>query len=424
MTAPPLLAWAASDPGRVRQNNEDGFLADVGLGLFIVGDGMGGHAAGETASSEALKEIHRYLVEHRLELEELDLAGREPPSALRQRTLHQLELAVQSACSLVFGLASANPKLRGMGTTSSLILVRGQRAYLAHVGDSRIYLQRGTQLHLLTEAHTVLAELLRRNRLDPEAVKKMPYKHSLSRAVGTQSTVEVDTVDLEVVPGDQFVLCTDGLSEYLEDPGVLSRLLSQGPLAGAPARLVHHANEQGGKDNVTALVVEIQAPTADRDTGTEAHQHQLRMDTLGSISLLKHLTYKELIQIFNITEPRTYPPGATILQEGEPGDALYILMKGQARVRKGREQVAMLGRGDHFGEMALVDQSPRSASVEATTPVQARVIRRDPFYELLRSDPLLSSKILWNFLQVLSSRLRDSSAVVEQLRQQLAQTKG
>ncbi|MBM4319035.1 MAG: cyclic nucleotide-binding domain-containing protein [Deltaproteobacteria bacterium] len=411
-------AWAGSDPGQKRSSNEDGFLADTALGLFMVCDGMGGHAAGETASSEALKEIHRFLEQHLPELQQLEQSGKEA----RPKVLRLLEQAVLSACHHLYALAVANPRLRGMGTTVSLLLCRDRWAYLAHVGDSRIYLVRGEQMHQLTEDHTVLAELMRRSRTEAESIKELPYRHSLSRAVGTQSTVEVDAVELELFSGDRFLLCTDGLTEYVEEPVQLQAILTEGPLEGAPRRLIAHANARGGRDNVTAMVLEVaELELKDDGLATEVMQHKFRMDTLGAIWLLKHLSYKELIRVLNITESRQYPPGATIISEGEQGDSLFVMMRGQARVLKGREQVALLNKGDHFGEMALVDSFPRSATVEAVTQVQTRTISREPFYELLRSDPLLSNKILWNFVQILSCRLRDTSMRMEWMRSQVQQ---
>lgn len=416
-----IQAWAESHPGQQRRDNEDGYLADIGLGLFAVCDGMGGHAAGEKASAEALKEIHRFLKHHAASPDgALERSSARPSPEERRKVLALLEQAVQSASSRLYSLAMADPRLRGMGTTATLLLHRQGWAYMAHVGDSRIYLLRGDQTVQLTEDHTVLAQLLRHSKMTPEAIHQMPYKHSLSRAVGTQTTVEVDLIELELCAGDRFVLCTDGLSEYLEGVDELAAIV-QGPPAEAPQRLVAFANGKGGRDDITAMLLQVVEPEEARD-GTQAsqvEQHKLRMDTLGAIWLLKHLSYKELIQVLNITETRRYPPGARIVQEGDAGDCLFIVMRGQARVLKGKEQVALLGKGDHFGEMALVDQFPRSATVEAVTPVQVRTISREPFYELLRSNPLLSNKILWNFVQILSCRLRDTSQHMEALRRQL-----
>ena len=420
-----IHAWAASDIGRKRRENEDGFLADTQSRIFIVCDGMGGHAAGETASAEALKSAHQFLMKHRAQLERYAKVQEEGGKAqkARQETLELIEQSVQAACSQIYSMALADARLRGMGTTLSLLLLRGDRAFIGHVGDSRIYLLRGGQVHQLTEDHTVLAQLLRQNRLSPEMIKRLPYRHSLSRAVGPQSTVAVDTFELEVIPEDLFLLCSDGLYEYTEDPALLLRLATDGPPEDVPKRMVDHANAQGGRDNITAMLVQL-GPRIDQDVAqdTEVEQHRFRMATLGSIRLMTHLSYKELILVFNISEPRHYPAGATIIKEGEHGDALYILMNGQAQVSKGRGPVATLGKGDHFGEMALVDRVPRSATVTAITRVSARIIKRAPFYELLRSAPLLSNKILWNFVQVLSARLRETSVNLEYLQQELTRT--
>lgn len=413
-----LPAWGLSDTGRKRSNNEDAFLLDAPRGVFVVCDGMGGHAAGERASAEAVRAIHRHLVSR---ADTLD--GASAGSGARCPMRVALQQAVEVASAQVFDLGRQDLRLRGMGTTASALVIRGERAYIGHVGDSRIYLLRGGQIHQLTDDHTVLAELLRNNEsIDAETLERFPYRHSLSRAVGNQSTVQVDTMDMEVLPGDHFLLCSDGLHGYVGDGAVLADLITGGPMAEAPSRLVAFANEQGGKDNITALLVRVPDAVQPEVQDTLVEQHRFSVATLRAIRLFQHLDFKELLGVLNLAETRSYSRGQRVIAEGEAGSAFYIITSGQAVVAKGSVEVARLKAGDHFGEMALVDRVPRSATVTALGPLQCQVIDRAPLYGVLRSSPQLANKILWNFVQVLSARLRGTSAELEQLRAVLAES--
>ncbi len=417
-----LRAWALSHPGQKRQNNEDAHLADRDAGLFLVCDGMGGHAAGEHASAIAVETVRSALTQQGPLLERYDLSDDAERPRLRLALRAVLARAVEAASAEIFRQGEQDLRFRGMGTTASLLWIVRDRAYIAHVGDSRIYLRRNGAVHQLTEDHTVLAELLRRDpHMDRAVLERLPYRHSLSRAVGAQAAVQVDTLDLELLPNDRFVLCSDGLHGYFDEPEALGGLLDAGPLEQAAQRFIEFANAAGGKDNITALVVDAGRPLAQQPAvgDTIVEQHRFSMEGLKAIRLFQHLSYKELIALLNITEAERFAPGTVVIREGEHGDQLYLIVQGHCEVDKGGETVATLQAGDHFGEMALVDRFPRSATVRTLAPTEVRSVRRGPFYELLRADPLLSNKVMWNIVQVLSARLRDTSNELEELRREL-----
>src|SRR6478752_3460187 len=188
--------------------------------LFVVADGMGGHAAGEVASQIAVHEVSRVVREN------TDVIARYAKShemAARQDILAVLEHAVQTACASIYHRGQTETEKRGMGTTTSTLLICGDRGFIAHVGDSRIYLLRQGQVHQLTEDHSLLNELVRRGKLKRDEIDSSPYakyKNAVTRAVGAYESVETDTLDFEVLPGDHFLLCSDGLHAYLEDSDV------------------------------------------------------------------------------------------------------------------------------------------------------------------------------------------------------------
>ncbi|MCG5054220.1 MAG: protein phosphatase 2C domain-containing protein [Myxococcales bacterium] len=246
------ISTGLSDVGRRRKNNEDSFLCDDALHLFVVADGVGGNAKGEVASAESVELVHSWVRRWRSTIEEFNEAPTEQNGLMVRRLL---ENAVQSACYMVFGMGQLDPRQRGMSTTLSSLLVTKRVAYIAQVGDSRVYLFRGGRAAQLTEDHTLINFRLKLGLITPEEAANAPGKNVITRAVGHQDYVEVDCIDVEIEAGDRFMLCSDGLHGYVED-GELDGLLA-GDRDQVAQRLVALANERGGRDNITVVVVDV-----------------------------------------------------------------------------------------------------------------------------------------------------------------------
>jgi len=248
-----LEADARTDPGPVRENNEDMFSVNEDVGLFIVADGMGGHASGEVASRIAVDSVVDVLLGE-LDPDEtrLDRAHADDDEAVRER----LRYAMNQASLHIRKEAIANPVHSGMGTTLVVLLIEDEIAHLGHVGDSRIYLCRDGSIQRLTRDHTVVQQEIDAGRLTPELARIVPHKNILTQSIGYHGPVEPDTLTRPVVPGDIFILCTDGLSDVLEDQeiGRLARETSFDDLAEV---LVQNALEAGTEDNVTVVVVAV-----------------------------------------------------------------------------------------------------------------------------------------------------------------------
>jgi protein phosphatase len=240
----PLWIEAAShtDVGRVRKVNQDRFAEfDDGRGsrLLVVADGMGGHRGGETASRLAVEAIG-----------DVFSSSGEPLEGM-------LRTAIETANERVYQSASADPKLAGMGTTVvALCLGEGGEAWVAHVGDSRLYLLRDGTLDALTADHSVVAEMQQQGFLSAEEAQAHPRRNELTRSVGVAGEVEVDVARIEVRPGDRFLLCSDGLCGYLGEVEIREVLERERPLDAARI-LVDHANAKGGHDNITVQVLAI-----------------------------------------------------------------------------------------------------------------------------------------------------------------------
>lgn len=407
-----LTFAAATDVGRQRTHNEDNFLIDKKLRLFLVADGMGGHAAGEVASSIAVHEIRDAVYGNRdlIERYRADGAG---VQALE--ILQMLEHAVQAACSTVYNRAQAEAEKRGMGTTASVLLVAGApdhlRGFIAHVGDSRIYLARQNQCHQLTEDHSLMNELVRRGKLKRDQVESSPYKqfkNAVTRAVGVYASVEVDTFDFDILPGDRFLLSTDGLYAYLDD-ATLPTLLGDGDVKDVPRKLIDVANSGGGHDNITGVVIRV-GDSAATGAQPKVGEASLKLDALKAMQMFRYLSYRELVRVANSTTVVEHAADEQIFAEGEPGESMYVVMTGEVRVSKGGVQVALLGKGQHFGEMSLIDRSTRSLTAVAASDTMLVVVKRKDFYEIIKKEPELATKLLWSFVQVLGARLRKTTS--------------
>jgi len=414
-----IHGWGKTDVGRKRDHNEDSLLVDPELGLYIVADGMGGHAAGEVASGHATESIRAAIVSKADVLEDFVKAD---THETRERLIATIETALQNACAEIFTLATKDKGKAGMGTTLTMMVVVGDKALMAHVGDSRLYLVRHGQLHQLSEDHSYCAEMIKRGKMTREEARQSPYSNVITRAVGIQASVQVDTLLFDIIPGDTFLICSDGLHGYTEDPNELVELLDIDKPEEAPDKLIEVANTRGGRDNITALVVRA-IPEADAvaEEDRRAQEVNLKLETLKKIPLFRHLTYQELVKVLNITYLENHDSGSVIIREGEEGAELYVVLAGTVSVMKGQQHLTDLGAGVHFGEMALIDQSPRSATISAKDPTRVLVIGRRSFYNLIRKEPVLAVKLLWSFVQVLSRRLRETNEQLSGARTELEQ---
>jgi len=240
-----------TDPGIVRSHNEDSVGADAEMGFAILADGMGGYNAGEVASGMAVAMLSDNL-----------------KAALQAGRRDMAQLAgdeIQKANGAIFQAAQSQPQYNGMGTTLVLVLFRNNRATVAHIGDSRLYRLRGEQFEQITRDHSLLQEQIDSGLITREDARHSHNKNLVTRAVGVDAAVEVEVHEYEVLPGDLFLLCSDGLNDMVGDEDIQLTLGLMGAnLELAAQQLVQMANDNGGRDNVSVVLVRVLGDFAEK----------------------------------------------------------------------------------------------------------------------------------------------------------------
>ncbi|MDB5988423.1 MAG: Stp1/IreP family PP2C-type Ser/Thr phosphatase [Nevskia sp.] len=246
-----------SDVGRVRSNNEDVVEVDPELGLLILADGMGGHNAGEVASALAVATTLDVVREQWPNLQHGEI---DPASGL-SREVQLLQQALLAAHAKIYRMSQTQPQCAGMGTTAVVCLLHDDRMAIAHVGDSRLYRWRGGQLQQITRDHSLLEEMVARGHYSREAANQRVRKNVVTRALGVEASVDVDLLEETLQVGDIVLLCSDGLTDMLDDDAISATLAElAAALNQAAQALVDQANARGGRDNVSVVLARIDAP--------------------------------------------------------------------------------------------------------------------------------------------------------------------
>lgn len=244
-----------TDPGLARENNEDSVAIDEPTRLGILADGMGGYNAGEIASGMATtfikSELGRWLAQ----------AGRYANARELRRAM---EICVDNANRSIFNAANSNPQYSGMGTTLVLGVFQEGRLMLGHIGDSRCYRLRGAELAQITRDHSLLQEQMDAGLITPEQAAISTNKNLVTRALGVEDAVLLDVNEYKVEPGDIYLMCSDGLSDMVEDSGLAQILLTEGSLEEKAIQLINKANANGGRDNISVVLAQASSESKKR----------------------------------------------------------------------------------------------------------------------------------------------------------------
>ena len=390
---------ALTDPGKKRSHNEDALLALPEKGVFVVADGVGGRAAGEVASALCIDTFTAAAEEL---FQAVQAYARQPEWYTRNQVLELIDEVCQRASRKVYDESETLGK-KGMTTTLVLAIVGGGAAFLAHVGDSRAYLIRDGLIRQLTDDHSMVNELVRTGQMSYEEAMRSRYRNVITRAVGLYPTVQADVMSIEVLPGDRIVLGSDGLSDPVP-VDLIEEIASQYDVTTAADHLLQAALDRGAPDNVTVVVVEPEATPQ-----TEAAR--ARAQVMENLFLFEGLPFHARLRVSRICEELFFTPGQVLVEEGDPGDSMYVIVQGKVAVTHEGVELAQLGASEHFGELGLLEAVDRSATVAGASYGSAIVIRRNQLQDFCQRDPELGNQILWKLLATLGGRLRDANAL-------------
>jgi serine/threonine protein phosphatase PrpC len=377
-----IAATGATDVGCVRTNNEDQFVCDVQRGLFIVCDGMGGHAAGEVASAMActgLQECITHLMQHSSRAHAYKASD-----AIAQ--VRHVNDAMDSLSAAIMQ-AGVNNDRAGMGTTCTAAwFIDPHHVLVAHIGDSRLYLHRDTHTCQITVDHTLVGELVARGLLTSQDAQNHPQAHILARALGAQSGLPAECFVIAVAPGDVLFLCSDGLHAYLPEPRQLAQTLAQAEPARALGQLMAQAKAEGGHDNLTGIVVHVLPET----------------DTLSPLQETMFSTLRSH-PAFSTLAPALWRRTAALLEHHHLGEApthlphegIYWVLSGAIHGQQGAPITA--GKWYAPAPLGTLNQYPGPITCEKNTHV-AHLTPASLAY-LITSHPPLGAHLLGAVMQ-------------------------
>lgn len=405
---------SASQAGSSKATNQDAYLVDDRLGIHLVCDGMGGHRGGETAAQLACNTTLNYLRKH-----QEAILGFAAGTESKETLVDLVTSAILTANTEIYRMAAAEPSLAGMGTTLAMLLITGNLGIVAHVGSSRVYLYRNDQLTQLTKDHTLSQELIDRGLMTEAKAAKWAYGRVLSRALGPMEAVVVNTLQLDILPGDRFVLATDGITTALTADEIKAVLAnsSQDTVAQLLVQASHandHENRsENHSDDATVIVADSLSDISD-EALQQARTWEVLQKTssLQDMFLFRSLDPRSIMQIVSNSVIMYNDPSDLLFNQGDVEQNIYIILEGDFEVLVNDTVIAKLSRGNHFGEMSWFSQEPRSATVRCCS--NSKLLKVSALFLegfILRS-PEAGVLILRELARELSMRLRATNELI------------
>ena len=400
-----LTAEGRSDMGRVRPYHKEIFYIDPRSRFFVVASGVGGKERGRLAAEMALEHARDGVAGL------LDQPREADPLAERLRLVDGLRAIFNAASEAIYSSRKTDASYMGISAALLVLVAQSGLGLVAHVGHNRLYLVREGRIFQVTEDHTLVQELINRGSLTAVQIPSFPHRHVVSRAIGSKPAVAVDLSVIDLRPTDRYVLCTDGLSDVVDASEIRTVVERHAP-GDAATRLVDIANSRSGRANVTALVVRNRGARVDvRSVGTEQ-----KVALLKGIFLFEYLTFQEAARVLTVVREAAYEDGELIFTEGQAGDQLYVVVEGEVEITERGVVLTRVGAGGHFGELGLVSDGVRSATVRSVGASVHLVVQREDFDGLIRSDHALAIKLLWGFIQNATARVRSLSTELAAIR--------
>jgi len=399
-----------TDVGQRMSQNEDAVQALPAVPLFVVADGTGGTAPARTClevlsrKADALVELGRRVASNADTTARLAV-GRFFEGALAEAGRAVRDGAAERAAARALEADEDDaPPAQAEAATVVAATVLGRFAYIAHVGNARAYLYRQGRLRCLTIDHTLAMQQLRRGEISVKEFAASPYRKTLTQALGATPSLHPDIAEVQIAPGDVFMLCSDGLHRAVNDREAAKVFAaSDGDLDATARGLVALANTAGGKDNISVALFRVDALDAVTDEATAVDV----VRALGQVFLFRDLSEAERLLVAPYFEQRTYAAGESLCREGELGDSFFVIVSGTVDVTHGKAQLIELGPGSYAGEIALAREGPRTASLTAREDSEVLILTRARFIEIVRRRPRLGARLVMPLVANVGDRIVD-----------------
>ena len=391
-----------SDVGIIRDNNEDFYLINEELGLYIVCDGVGGGNGGEVASKMAAETCSEYIEANKHIIEEYFCLGN------NDALIHSLmQSAVLHACKTVYLEGQKQPELDGMSTTFTAVLILNSKALLGHVGDSRLYLARNSEVYQITEDHTVGHEIRERSISSHRAVTAYRFDSILKKSIGFSQTVEADTMLFDLLPGDQLLLCSDGLYNNISKSIEFLPIIRQDPEI-VLKDLIELANNRGGRDNITCILINCTLEEESYEDFCEDKEELLNDLSIFDNFLFKDMNFTRINRLINSVDTYEIDKDEIICDMGRCPHGLFIVLKGTVEVYNDDKRIGTLKRKQFFGQYSLMMEKKEKFTYIAGEKCKVIYLETDRYRQLCRNHPKFGVQLLENFIKGCESLMTSS----------------
>lgn len=391
-----------SAKGQSRDSNEDRYLLEDALGLYIVADGAGAGPEGETAAAAAIQGAGTFVQE-----QEGRLAALRGQDDELQGLRDLAREAVEHAAAKVNELSSQEPLA---AASLTLLLVRGPHVAVAHVGDGRLYLRREEKLHQLTEDHTIPAELARQGVIPWKNVSSHPFARVLTRYLGAQESVLVETLTFTALNKDRLLLCTNGIAAIAGDKKRFGQALSQAPLSDLTNQLIEAGVQEGVADDCTVIALEFNLEGDGEELLVQLDAHvKIPHKVLASISLFEDLSFARRARLLSHSKITAYEEGDVLVEEGELCSRLFVVLSGQLKLSAAGYDLRRIEAGGCLGESFLLEARQARATLSALESAQVLELENAQLIDLCARRPRLGNAVLKNLGRRLARRVNELS---------------
>ena len=376
------------------------YLADNDLGLYIVSDGVGGQVCGELASALTVRAAAEHVDKQRDVLN-----GIRSAEAPEEKALKIAEEALLRACAEVYGADRTHSDCESMGSTATLVLMLGNKAVMAHVGDTRLYLHRGGKVHKLSQDHTVIAEYVRMGTISETEANDHVFQNILTRSLGKHRSTVVDTLLFDLLPQDRLLLCSNGLRSAIRNTEELAPFFELDFETIADS-IVDHVASLGGSDDMTAVVIRPSREFFSKLRSAPSYRPiDKYFNLLDSVQIFEDLSFRQLQRIINLSQIEYHDAGKTLFREEHYCPGMIVVLEGSVSMTRQGEQTGVLNAGDSAQEISLICERPSHSTYTTLEPSRILLLERDVFRQFTRQFPRIGMTVLGRLSERLANEI-------------------